>query len=72
VGRHADLLEGVPGRSALELLAHRIVWSIPVLVVVLALRGRWRSLLIDFSRTRDGTVPSQPKHQCTWWAFGVG
>ncbi len=37
---------------ALELLAHRIVWSIPVLVVVLALRGRWRSLLIDFSRTR--------------------
>jgi chloramphenicol-sensitive protein RarD len=36
-----NLIEGVP---AIEVLAHRVVWSIPVLIAAVAVRGRWPQL----------------------------
>lgn len=36
-----NLLDEVP---SLEVLAHRVVWAIPILLLVIAVRGRWHEL----------------------------
>ena len=47
------LLEGI---SAQELLAHRIVWALPLLAVLVATRGSWRELVGALSHPRTRTL----------------
>ena len=33
-----------------ELLAHRVIWSVPTAVVLIALAGNWRDIRVAFQR----------------------
>jgi len=46
-------LRGIP---AVELLAHRILWSLPLLLLVIALRRRWATLRRVFSSPRTAAT----------------
>jgi len=68
-------LDGVP---ALELLAHRVVWAVPLLAVVVTVRRRWSALRRAFAsnRTRLITIGGGTLVAINWgvyvWAVTSG
>lgn len=62
------LLEGVP---ALELLAHRIVWAVPLLAMLVAASGSWNqvSSALGSPRTRGVLVLTTALIAANWFTF---